>query len=101
MKSKPFAYIKDKATDWVWSQTPCCKEMTRLLSQECDAPLPWGLRLRMRLHLLCCRWCTRYRNQLHMIHRLLAGLSRHECEHGEEHLSEEAKERIQRALRDL
>jgi predicted small metal-binding protein len=101
MKTNPIDLIRDKATDWVWSNTPCCREMVRLLSRECETPLPLGLRIRMRLHLLCCRWCTRYRHQLQLINRLLATLSHRDCEHGEDHLSEDAKERIRQALKNL
>jgi predicted small metal-binding protein len=98
---KPIKYIRDNATDWVWNHTPCCREMARLLSKECETPLPLGLRIRMRLHLLCCRWCTRYRNQIRWIHRLIGSLGHRECEHGEDHLSEEAKEKIRAVLKNL
>ena len=43
---------------------PPCHEVTRLLSQGMDRPLPWATRLRLRVHLLSCVWCRRYARQL-------------------------------------
>lgn len=81
---------------------PTCKEMTRLLSDAMDRTLPWHVRLRIRIHLLMCTLCERYKRQLLFIRDLLR-------KHGdrlddvsgshEASLSPEAKERLRRALR--
>ena len=41
-----------------------CKDVTVLVSQSLDDTLPLRQRMAVRLHLLLCRACTRYRRQL-------------------------------------
>lgn len=41
-----------------------CEEATRLISQGLDAGLRPRARLALRLHLLLCTWCRRYRVQV-------------------------------------
>jgi hypothetical protein len=40
-----------------------CKEASRLISQELDAPLPFGRRLLLRFHLLLCHACRNFQRQ--------------------------------------
>jgi hypothetical protein len=40
-----------------------CRDATRLISRELDGPLPWGRRLRLRLHLFWCGPCRRFLRQ--------------------------------------
>ena len=40
-----------------------CQQASRLLSQHEDAPLPFGRRLRLRLHLAYCDACTNVSRQ--------------------------------------
>lgn len=101
MTPAPLTFLREKIADLVWRHTPHCHEMARLSSRECDAPLPWGTRLRMRVHMHFCVWCARYRSQIRLIEQLLAALDRHECEHGAGELSQETKERIRLALKKL
>jgi predicted anti-sigma-YlaC factor YlaD len=72
VKSQPehqFPHLVAKFILWVM---PSCREMTRLTSQKLDgAPIPFGLRVRMALHLTLCRWCRAYRTQLLFLHRVL------------------------------
>lgn len=49
---------------WLIRLTPTCKDMTQLLSEGMDRPLPLGTRVKIRLHFLICKWCERYKNQL-------------------------------------
>ena len=75
--------------------------MTRLLSDAMDRKLPFLIRARMRLHLLTCVLCERYKKQLHLIREALRNDDAKLSEEGDAHrscLSPEAKERIQRAL---
>jgi hypothetical protein len=44
-----------------------CKEVTHLVSQGLDRRLSPGERLRMRLHFLICRGCTRFQQQMHFL----------------------------------
>jgi exonuclease VII large subunit len=93
--------FKDKAAEWVWAHTPCCREVARLLSREQEAPLPWITRLRMKIHLRFCQLCQRYREQLQMVHRLVRGLAEREARDESEQLSDEAKARIREALKNF
>ena len=40
-----------------------CQQASRLLSQREDEPLPFGKRMRLRLHLLYCDACTNVSRQ--------------------------------------
>ncbi|GIW54683.1 MAG: hypothetical protein KatS3mg082_1087 [Nitrospiraceae bacterium] len=53
--------------DWLIRLTPSCKEMTRLLSESMDRTLPFRTRVKMRLHVVFCTWCERYKHQLVLI----------------------------------
>lgn len=55
-------------------------------------------KLKLKLHLLICAWCSRYFLQIRMIRRMLRMLS-DQCDISNG-LSDEAKERIKRALKD-
>ena len=44
-----------------------CKEVTHLVSQGLDRRLSPGERLRMRLHFLICRGCTRFQRQMEFL----------------------------------
>jgi len=41
-----------------------CKDASRLISQMQDGDLPFGQRLRVRLHLLFCDACTQFERQV-------------------------------------
>ena len=40
-----------------------CQQASRLLSQRQDEPLPFGKRVRLRLHLMYCDACTNVSRQ--------------------------------------
>ena len=40
-----------------------CQQASRLLSQAQDEPLPFGKRMRLRLHLMYCDACTNVSRQ--------------------------------------
>lgn len=44
-----------------------CKDVTHLVSQGLDRRLSPGERLRMRLHFLICRGCTRFQQQMQFL----------------------------------
>lgn len=80
-----------------------CKEVTRLLSESMDHTLPFGKRLGVRLHLLMCKFCARYKKQLLLIREAAQRLAATEEKpgvHPGETLSEEARERIRKSLRN-
>jgi hypothetical protein len=92
---EPTNWLTTRIVMWIAAHTPKCHDMTRLISQERDGPLPFGTRVRMWLHYRICVWCERYRDQLALLAKAL-----HEShEHGHT-LPDEAKERLKQALRD-
>jgi len=74
-----------------------CKDVTRLLSESMDHSLPLGKRVGVRLHLLICKFCLRYRRQLLLIRETARRLAATEDIPGET-LSAEARERIRKSL---
>jgi len=80
-----------------------CKDATQLISQSMDTSLPIVKRIRLRLHLRICQWCARYERQLLLIRQTLRRLDaagdRPEGRAGET-LSEDARERIRKSLRN-
>jgi hypothetical protein len=83
--------------------TPTCKDMAHLLSEAMDRPLPLGVRIKMQVHFLICKWCERYKNQLLFLRNSI----RRHPEKFEGHdspssttLSPEARERLKRTLND-
>ena len=80
-----------------------CKDATQLISRSMDASLPIVQRIRLRLHILICEWCARYERQLFLIRETLRHLDdagdRPEGGAGET-LSEDARERIGKSLRN-
>jgi hypothetical protein len=80
-----------------------CKDVTQLISKSMDTSLPIGKRIGMRLHLLMCKFCSRYEQQLLLIRETVRFIVATEEKPGEppgETLSEEAKERIRKSLQN-
>jgi len=48
-----------------------CKEITRMVSESMDRNLPVHQRMGIRIHLLMCKFCSRYRRQLFFIRETL------------------------------
>lgn len=78
-----------------------CKEATRLVSESFDRTLPLNQRIALRVHLLLCKFCNRYRKHLLLIREAI----RRHPDRVESHeeppspsLSPEARERIKRSL---
>ena len=80
--------------------TPRCRDITRLLSQGMDRPLPWHRRRLVRLHLTVCVWCERYGEQLRSLRVLSHFFPERGCEHGDTVLPPAARERLMEALRN-
>jgi hypothetical protein len=47
-----------------------CKEVTRVVSESMDRTLPIHQRMFIRMHLLMCKYCSRFRSQLLLIRDL-------------------------------
>lgn len=75
-----------------------CKQASELISQSLDHPLSWSKRMQLRLHLLICRPCNRFKLQLNL---LRTGLQRIRTNLEQDYsirLSLDAKARITRAI---
>lgn len=77
-----------------------CVEAARLISESLDHLLPLGTRLRLRVHLLLCGACTRYRQQLQSIREALwRHADRVTGQQLPTGLAPEARERLMQVLR--
>jgi transcriptional regulatory protein LevR len=74
-----------------------CDEVSQKVSRSLDVSLPFHHRMAIRMHLLMCRYCARFRRQL----ILLRAVSRNVDDDPSTaaRLSNEVKARIKRALR--
>lgn len=77
-----------------------CNDVSQKVSQSLDTSLPFHHRMAVRMHLLMCRYCARFRRQLIMLRQV----SRHvddepSIDQTTATLSNETKERIKKALR--
>jgi hypothetical protein len=52
-----------------------CKDATRLVSEGLDRRLGFAERVALRLHLLVCDGCTRFKSQMAFLRRALARLA--------------------------
>ncbi|MGH8046509.1 MAG: hypothetical protein ACREKL_04625 [Chthoniobacterales bacterium] len=93
------SWLKTKIADLVWRITPNCREVARLTSEGRDRTLPPGVRLRLGLHRLACKWCARYAGQLDLLHQASRRLPAQLETTGEPALSIETKSRLKEALR--
>ena len=82
---------------WLIKNTPSCKEATELLSQSMERPLPLGMRVKLRLHFIICRWCKRYMIQMRFLRRALHQYARR-SEVASPALSSGARERLMQSL---
>ena len=75
-----------------------CDEVSRKVSQAMDAPLPLHQRVAVRIHLMMCRYCARFRRQLAMLRHMSRMVESRPAGEG---LSSEAKARIKASLHPL
>jgi len=72
-----------------------CKEVSTLVSESLDHPLPFRQRMGVQFHLMMCSLCRTYRRQV----LTLRGMARHADDFPAEHLSREARQRIKNTLK--
>lgn len=78
-----------------------CRDVTRLISDSMDRTLPAGKRIGVRVHLLLCRFCARYKRQLLLIRDTVRRISAAEGDPAgtiTDTLSPKARERIRKSL---
>jgi hypothetical protein len=79
--------------------SPSCKEATRLQSESMDRKLSVWERMGLSLHLLLCKWCRRYRQQLGFLRSAAHQCDEHQASQRPECLSTEARERIKQKMK--
>jgi len=80
---------------------PTCQQMVAVMSESMERPLSLRERTMLRLHLWVCAWCAWYLEQLHLLRdtlRLRAEQMNEDDSAASRQLSNEACERIKRAL---
>lgn len=75
-----------------------CDDISHLISQSMDDTLPLHVRIGIRLHLIVCRWCTRYKKQLTLIHQSLIIMDNDADILPPKKLPEDVKHRLKRLL---
>ncbi|MCI0707276.1 MAG: zf-HC2 domain-containing protein [Ignavibacteriae bacterium] len=80
--------------NFVWLMLPPCKEVTELISLNRDRGISFAERLKVRAHILFCKFCARYLRQMQSLEE--------ELHH--KHLPEDAPpdviKRIKKIVRD-
>jgi hypothetical protein len=98
---EPTKRVTKKLVRFVANLTPHCHEITRLLSESMERPLPLRTRLLIRLHFTICVWCKRYDRQLKLLRKYSSGFAEKGCEHGRETLPSSTRERFNKALEEI
>ncbi len=80
---------------------PNCKDVTRMVSESMDRELPWGQRIKMRMHLGMCKYCSRFKRQLELLRKASQSLSAHPAEPvASSVLPQDVRDHIKKALRE-
>jgi hypothetical protein len=76
-----------------------CKEVSQIVSEGMDRKLPLHQRFFIRMHLMMCKYCSRFRSQLYLMRKVCrsAQISPSDSDDSPA-LSQEALERIKRSL---
>ena len=83
--------------------TPTCDVITQKISESLDHKISLRNRLKIRLHILFCKWCRRYQRQLFAMQTLFEIHLKKEEENTlpkAPTLTSEARERIKQNLRN-
>ena len=77
-----------------------CKEVMQLASEQLDRKLPFWTRVSLRMHVILCRGCSRYRRQITALDRVVVDHYRSdEAAETSERLPDHALRRIKSSLR--
>ena len=80
---------------------PTCREALRLQSEALDRPLPASRRPGLYVHLLLCKWCRFYGQQIRFLRHAAHEHPEELTQAGAPGLSPEAGERIRQKLRTM
>lgn len=80
--------------------SPDCREASRAQSEMLDHRLPPTRRAGLWLHVLVCKWCRRYGQQIRFLHQAAHDHGEELAQSAPQALSGSARERIKRRLLD-
>src|SRR5690349_10777116 len=80
------------------SLLPTCRDATRLQSEALDTQLSPAKRVGLSMHLLVCKWCRRYGQQIVFLRNAAHEHPDEMTESVPQKLSDAARERIKRKL---
>lgn len=95
---EPTNWWKTKLVTFIAEHTPKCHDITRLISQSMERPLPLRTRIAMWIHYRICVWCERYRDQLGFLGDALKSCPTQGAEKMRGGLSPEARTRLKIAV---
>jgi hypothetical protein len=78
-----------------------CRKVTRMVSDSLDHKLPLYQRFGIRIHLMMCKFCSRYRDQLLLMRKIIGPkmMGKKETDLSIK-LSSKARERIKRLMQN-
>jgi len=79
--------------------TPSCQVISAKVSEALDHKISLYDRLMIRVHIMGCHLCARYRKQLLSMHKAFEEFSQRFAENGEAQLSDGSRQRIKEQLR--
>ena len=78
-----------------------CKEVTRMVSESLDRKLPLYQRIGVRIHLLMCKFCSRFKKQLLFLRETIRlHVERSKDTELSTKLPPEARERIRKSIQN-
>ena len=78
-----------------------CKEVTRMVSESLDRKLPLYQRIGIRIHLLMCKFCSRFKKQLLFLRETIRQhVERDKDTELSTKLPPEARERIRKSIQN-
>lgn len=77
--------------------TPSCDVISQKISGSMDRKLSFSDRLKVKIHLMGCKFCERYRKQLLAIRGMIENYAEKSAD---KKLSNESKERMKKQLKD-
>jgi hypothetical protein len=80
--------------------SPSCKTAARLQSEALDHKLTFRQQLGLRIHLVLCKWCSRYGRQIAFVHNAVHSHPDLVTTAVSKKLSDKAREQIKKRLHD-
>jgi hypothetical protein len=91
--------ILERLVNGLAELSPSCKAAARLQSEALDHKLTFLQRLGLHIHLVLCKWCSRYGKQVVFVHKLANSHPDQVITAVPQQLPDAARERIRKQLR--